>query len=192
MSRRSKTLVLATLFTAAMGAYAAPAWGDPPPWAARWNKHGRGLYHDHSQCNDPSHDHYRYRGRPSYRSYRYDTGSGGRCGEFLFRIEKANQTIRQWEGTGRHEKVVQWYRGDRAQAVRGLDRCRRDPRIDRPYRGDRVRYEPRYDDPYPGAYGADPYGGDPYYGSQPYGGKFDWKRDWPLVVAPLINSYQNR
>jgi hypothetical protein len=193
MNRRTK---LATGFLAAalvLGA-AGTASADPPPWSAAWKKK-HGEYCDHDRDRRSTY-------RPAYDRRGYDpyyAGAGGQCSAIVERINKDRATIRQWQGTGRHSKVVDWSKGDLRNAYRDLDRCRRDPSYDYPY--DNVSWPPRYENDdryYDPDYGRDPYSGrnpydDPYYGGgNPYlgaiDGSFNLKQDWPLLLGAFLGA----
>jgi len=168
---------------------------DPPPWAGVWRHHhhddddddddnGRGNYRRHY----PDYDRYRNGG---YRGYggngRYDQCSAN----FSARMNKDRGLINQWQGTGRHDKVVRWAYEDQAKAQRDLANCRGQQynRSYDPYYGSNNGYDPYYRQSYDPRPSYDPYygnGNDPYYGTN--GGGFEWKRDWPLVLGTVLNG----
>jgi len=167
MKRQAMLLsgILAAALTLTIAPYAA---ADPPPWAraARQDKH----------CRDQG----------NLRGSQFGAASYGRYNPLLARIQYDRSLIAQWQGTGRHEKVVRWAYEDIEKAKRELYENRAPARFEPTHYG----YDPYYRQrpPYYGPNSAPQYGRDPYYG----GDGFDWKRDWPLLLGTVINGQTGR
>jgi hypothetical protein len=162
------TVILSGILAAALTlTLAHPAAADPPPWAGVW-RNGK-------QCRDGG----------DLRGGRFRASGYDPCSVLINRIRYDRSLIAQWQGTGRHEKVVRWAHEDIAKAQRELSDCRSQARYDAANYGYDPYYQqpPRYYDPYSAA----PYGSDPYYG-----GGFEWKRDWPLLLGSMINGQIGR
>jgi hypothetical protein len=116
MKSETKNLMLAGVFAATLLAFpAGRAFAHEDYW-----KHEHQRWHsNHPAPKHPGKGWYKNRA-PSYER-RADTG---RCAEAEARIDRAHTQIRKWEGTGRHEKVVSWYKGDLRNAQRALAECR--------------------------------------------------------------------
>lgn len=169
-----RRLALVSAAVAVLGLGFGPGVGDAQAdhkWKHRGHQHGpkwdRDRYDDRRW--DRRHDdRYRYDDRRSS----YDSE---KCAEVARRIDRAHYEINKWEGTGRHEGVVSWYKGDLRNAMR--DRARYcsgriaapDWRRDRYY--DRSDYD-RYD---------------PYDGYDDDRG-FDIERDWPSLLGLFMNN----
>ncbi|MGH7821734.1 MAG: hypothetical protein ACREQ9_18380 [Candidatus Binatia bacterium] len=180
MNRRLKTLLLGAIFAASTAMIgAAPAAADPPPWSAAYHKHNG------KHCNHPSHrndraryDYDRYDSR-RYDGYRYG-GGADRCAPIIARAEKAREGLRRWSGTGRHEDAQRAWREVLSRTPQRLRECQL------ANRNGGGRY-------YPGSYGGydEPYYDDPYYGGS-VGAGFELKRDWPLLLGPLLGQFGNQ
>jgi hypothetical protein len=145
--------------------------------------------HDHRNCDRG--DYRGAYGRDDYRGSYGRVGGNDRCSAgAAVRINKDRAMIRRWEGTGRHQKVVQWARQDLANVQRDLANCRGQARNG--YYDRDVDYNPYDSRPvYDPSYDRDPYSGndDPYYGSDR---GFDFKRDWPLALGAVLGAQIGR
>lgn len=177
MNRRLKPLLFGAILAAStLLIGAAPALADPPPWSAAYQKHHK---HHGKYCKHPSHryDAGRY---DRYDGYRYGGGPDA-CAPVIAKAQKARDGLRRWSGTGRHGDAQRAWREVLARTPQRLRECRLAKRYDR------GGY-------YPGSYGGYDdgyYDDDPYFGGS-YGGSFELKRDWPLLLGPLLGQYGNQ
>lgn len=155
---------------------------DHGRWHDRDDHRGRSYRHRHDRADryrwDRDRDRYDRYDRRRYDGDRYRHRSNydsEKCAEVARRIDRAHYEINKWEGTGRHEGVVSWYKGDLRNALR--DRARYcggrasagDWRYDRSRDRDWYdRYDSRYD------YDDDR--------------DFDFDRDWPALLGLFMNG----
>jgi len=142
-------------------------WDDRPDW----------RYRHRDRDDDGRYGRY---GRPYYGSYGGYRSNDPQYSKLIDRMNYDRAKIAENEATGRHRKALQWYKDDLRNAERDMNNYR--------YQGAGSNYDPYYS-----SRGYYPSGGnyDPYYGAvtDP---SFNWKRDWPVLVGPMISTQIGR